>query len=98
MEPKMEPMPPMTTTAKTTTTSEEPISGDTCTTGADSTPASAASAVPAPYVSVTITGTLIPNACTSLGFSVAARSVAPSDVRSITNHVVKQTTSDAAIT
>ena len=41
-------MPPMTTTAKTTMTSDEPISGVTWITGAESTPASAASATPPP--------------------------------------------------
>ena len=40
----------------------------------------------------------MPKACTSGGFSVAARSVAPSRVRSITNQVVKQTTSEATMT
>ncbi len=41
-------MPPITTTAKTTMIRLEPISGLTCTTGAASTPAKAASATPAP--------------------------------------------------
>ena len=36
-------------------------------------------------------GTLMPKACVSAGFSVAARKVAPSRVRSIRNHVPKQT-------
>ena len=48
MAPMIEPMPPMTTTAKTTITSEDPIKGLTWTTGAASTPASAASPTPAP--------------------------------------------------
>ena len=43
-------------------------------------------------------GTLTPNACTSDGFSVAARRYAPSLVRSITNQVAKQIASEAKIT
>ena len=43
-------------------------------------------------------GTLTPNACTSVGFSVAARRYAPSFVRSITYQVARQTTSEATIT
>ena len=38
-------------------------------------------------------GTLMPNACVSAGFSVAARKVAPSRVRSMRNHVPKHTIS-----
>ncbi len=41
-------MPPITTTANTTTTSDEPMSGETWMTGADSTPARAARPTPAP--------------------------------------------------
>ncbi len=40
---------------------------------------------------ITISGTLMPKACTSGAFSVAARSVAPRRVRSITNQVLKHT-------
>ena len=43
-------------------------------------------------------GTLMPNACTSAGFSVAARRYEPSLVFSITNQVPRQTTSEATIT
>ncbi len=43
--------------------------------GAASTPATAASATPSPYVSVMSLGTLMPKACTSVGFSVAALTV-----------------------
>src|SRR5690606_39592323 len=38
MEPMIEPMPPMTTTANTTMMRFDPMSGDTCMTGAASTP------------------------------------------------------------
>ena len=48
MEPRMEPMPPITTTANTTITRLEPISGVTWIMGAASTPANPASAAPAP--------------------------------------------------
>src|SRR5690606_192689 len=48
MEPMMEPMPPMTTTANTTMMRFEPMSGDTCMTGAANTPAKPASATPKP--------------------------------------------------
>ena len=42
----IEPMPPITTTAKTTMIRLEPISGETCITGAASTPAKPARATP----------------------------------------------------
>ena len=45
-----------------------------------------------------IRGTLIPNACTSARFSVAARRYEPSFVRSITYQVAPQITSEATIT
>src|SRR5947199_57209 len=73
IEPRIEPMPPITTTANTTMMRSEPISGPTVKIGAASTPANAASATPKPYVSVIISGTLMPNACTRRGFSVPAR-------------------------
>ncbi len=44
----MEPMPPITTTAKTTMIRLEPMSGETCMMGAASTPAKPASATPKP--------------------------------------------------
>ena len=47
MEPRIEPMPPITTTAKTTMMRLLPISGVIWITGAASTPASAASPAPA---------------------------------------------------
>ena len=43
-------------------------------------------------------GTLMPNACTSDGFSVAARKYEPSLVRSITYQVPKHTITEATIT
>ena len=43
-------------------------------------------------------GTLTPNACTSGAFSVAARSVAPSGVLSISSQVTKHTTTAATTT
>ena len=42
-------------------------------------------------------GTLMPKACTSCGFSVAARRYEPSLVRSITYQVLRHTTSDATM-
>src|SRR5690606_15432124 len=48
MEPMMEPIPPITTTANTTMIRLEPINGETCMTGAASTPAKPASATPKP--------------------------------------------------
>ena len=48
IEPRIEPMPPITTTANTTMIRFEPISGVTWMTGAASTPANAASAAPPP--------------------------------------------------
>src|SRR6185437_1721956 len=71
--PRIEPMPPITTTANTTMISSEPICGDTLKIGAAITPANAASATPNPYVNVIMRGTLMPKARTSVGFSVAAR-------------------------
>ncbi len=71
--PAMEPMPPITTTANTITIMVWPVSADTCMIGAASTPANAARATPKPKVRLTSTGTLMPKASTSLGFSVAAR-------------------------
>ncbi len=47
---------------------------------------------------MTISGTLVPKACTRRGFSVAARSVEPSRVCSMRNQVVKHTTSEARMT
>ena len=73
MEPSIDPMPPITTTANTTMMILEPISGLIWITGAASTPPIAARATPKPKVSVTISGTLTPKACTSIGFSVPAR-------------------------
>ncbi|MCY1306169.1 hypothetical protein D9M70_560150 [compost metagenome] len=46
--PRIEPMPPITTTANTTMIRFCPISGETCITGAASTPAKPASATPRP--------------------------------------------------
>ncbi len=43
-------------------------------------------------------GTFTPKASTSLGFSVPARSSAPRRVRSITNQVARQTTTEATTT
>jgi hypothetical protein len=43
-------------------------------------------------------GTLIPNACTSVGFSVAARRYEPSFVRSITYQVARHTASEKTTT
>ena len=43
-------------------------------------------------------GTLTPKACSSGAFSVAARSLEPSRVRSMTNQVLKHTTTDTRIT
>jgi hypothetical protein len=43
-------------------------------------------------------GTLMPKACTSAGFSVAARRYDPSLVRSMTNQVERHTMSEATIT
>ncbi len=43
-------------------------------------------------------GTLMPKARTSSGFSVAARRYEPSLVFSITNQVLRQTTSEKTIT
>src|SRR5205807_3445472 len=43
-------------------------------------------------------GTLMPKACTSAGFSVAARRYEPSLVFSITNQVPTQTAAEATIT
>ncbi len=48
MEPNTEPMPPMTTMAKTMITRLEPMPEFTCRMGAASTPVKAASAMPAP--------------------------------------------------
>ena len=48
MAPRIDPMPPITTTANTTMTSELPMCELTSTTGEASTPASAASATPPP--------------------------------------------------
>ncbi len=94
----IEPMPPMTTTAKTTMIRLLPINGCTCRIGAARTPANPASATPKPYVKVTINGTLTPNASVSGAFSVPARSKAPSLVRSMTYQVPKHTTSEATTT
>src|ERR1700737_690394 len=60
---------------------------------ADSTPASAARPTPSPEVSVIIRGTLMPKARTSVGFSVAARRLAPSRVFSIRYQVAMHPTS-----
>ena len=43
-------------------------------------------------------GTLMPKACTSVGFSVAARRYEPRRVRSTTYHVPRQTASEKPIT
>ncbi len=75
-----------------------PISGRTWLIGADNTPASAARPTPSPYVRVIIRGTLMPNARTSVGFSVAARKLAPSRVRSIRYQVSRHTTSENTTT
>ncbi|MNT88527.1 hypothetical protein D3C72_2291020 [compost metagenome] len=46
IEPRIDPMPPITTTAKTVMIRFWPISGETCITGAASTPANAARPTP----------------------------------------------------
>ena len=48
MEPMIDPMPPMTTTANTTTISSAPMRGRTWFMGADRTPANPARATPKP--------------------------------------------------
>src|SRR5262245_34768020 len=96
--PRIEPSPPMTTTAKITTMMLDPMSGLTWYTGAARTPAKAASATPRPYVNVTSRGTLIPNVCTSTGFSTPARRYAPSRVRSIAYQMTRHTTTDTTMT
>src|SRR4028118_1758538 len=98
MAPRIEPMPPITTTAKTTMMMLEPISGVIWTADAARTPASPASATPKPKVRVTRSGTFTPKAWVRPGFSVAARRYAPSLVRSITNQVAKHTTRETPIT
>src|SRR5690606_9616593 len=98
IDPMIEPMPPITTTANTTMMRLEPMSGDSCSTGAASTPAKPASATPKPKVREISTGTFTPKASTSLGFSVAARNRAPSRVFSMMNQVARHTTTDAATT
>ena len=47
---------------------------------------------------MTMSGTLMPRACTNLAFSVAARSLAPRWVRSIKNQVAPHTVTDARMT
>src|SRR6266568_3909168 len=66
--------------------------------GAASTPATPARATPEPYVSVTMRGTLTPKACTSAGFSVAARRYEPSLVRSMTYQVARHRPSEKTMT
>src|SRR5579863_4574650 len=98
IEPRIDPIPPITTTANTTMTSELPMCEFTSTMGEASTPASAASATPPPKVPAIRSGTFTPKDCRSGAFSLAARKVAPRRVRSITYQVPKHTTMDTAIT
>ena len=96
--PAIEPMPPMTTTANAKMMSSLPINGETFRIGAARTPPSAASATPKPNTGVTQRSTLIPSARVSSGRSVAARTIIPSRVRSMTYQTATQTTIENAIT
>ena len=62
--------------------------------GAAKTPASPASAAPNPKTAVIQSDTSMPNARVMVGFSVQARTTAPTRVRSMTNQVSTHTTTD----
>src|SRR5437899_653225 len=96
--PAIEPIPPMTTTANAKMMSSLPISGETLRIGAARTPPSAASMTPKPNTGVTQRSTLIPSARVSSGRSVAARTIIPSRVRSMTYQTATQTTIENPIT
>src|SRR6267143_1833484 len=96
--PAIEPIPPMTTTAKAKMMSSLPMSGETFRIGAARTPPSAASATPKPNTAVTHRSTLIPSARVRSGRSVAARTIIPIRVRSMAYHTATQTTIENAIT
>ena len=65
--------------------------------GAARTPASPARVAPKPNTAVTQSETSIPNARVMVGFSVQARTTAPTRVRSTTNQVSAQTMTDTTM-
>ncbi len=96
--PAIDPMPPITTTAKVRMIASPPMRGETLRMGAASTPASAASATPNAKTPVTQRSIGMPSARVSSGRSVAARTTMPRRVRSIANQTPTATTMEKAMT
>src|SRR6266545_1758548 len=97
-EPKIEPSPPITTTANTVMMRSAPMSGLTARIGAARTPAKPARATPKPNTGVTQRPTLMPSARVSSGRSVAARTTMPTRLWVSAYHTATQTRPETAST